>query len=76
MKLTNLLSFANIIYDSNKLFNSFKRKNENTHTLASTSLKILIAGLFTKTGSINKMMKGIHNSENNRLKNILELFGN
>ena len=30
MKLTNLLSFANIIYDSNKLFNSVKRKNENT----------------------------------------------
>lgn len=70
MKLTNLLSFANIIYDSNKLFNSVKRKNENTHTLASTSLKILIAGLFTKTGSINKMMKGIHDSVNNRFKNL------
>lgn len=70
MKLTNLLSFANIIYNFKELINRVKRKNENAHTLASTGLKILITGLFTKVGSVNKMMKGIHNSENNRLKNI------
>lgn len=68
--LTNLLDYANSIYDFNKKINSILRKNKKCNTKPATALKIIVMGLFTKAKSINAIQNGIFSSVRKRYNNI------
>lgn len=72
MNLTNLLDYANSIYDFDKKINMVERKNEKSRTKPSTALKMLTAGIVTKSRSINSIYNAIFNSKNKRFNNIFK----
>lgn len=70
MNLINLLDYSNSVYDFSKKINTINRKNVKANTKPATALKMITMMTLTKTPSVNLLMKGIHNSHTNRLKNI------
>lgn len=72
MNLTNLLDYANSIYHFDKEINSVARKNKNSRIKPSTALKMLTAGIVTKTPSINSIYNASFNSKCKRFNSIFK----
>ena len=68
IKLANLLTYANNVYQIGEKINSLERKNSNSKIKASTGVKTVFAGIMCQNRSIHEMMETIHTVGN--LKNI------
>ena len=68
IKLANLLTYANNVYQIGEKINSLERKNSNSKIKAVTGVKTVFAGILCQNRSINEMMETVHVVKN--LKNI------
>lgn len=60
IKLANLLTYANNVYQIGEKINSLERKNANSKIKASTGVKTVFAGIMCQNRSINEMMETVH----------------
>lgn len=70
MNLTNLLDYANSIYNLGENINSLERKNDKCDTIPSTAVKMIMMGILSDRPSINRIQESIFKSKNNKMKGI------